>query len=560
MKLKKVKIGQLLIDKGLLTEAQLKVALNEQKTSGKKLGEVLVELGYIDEDTMLTAIAEQLGLEKITLNDIQVDSSLKKYMPENLARKFMAVPVKLEGNNLYIATNNPTNIFAIDEISRVTKKEITPYVIRNDELLSLLERLYGTEDKLFKTAEAVEKRILQSGKDSNFLENLAEDAPVVNLFDSIVGKAVNEGASDIHIEPDENKLRVRYRIDGILHEILSLNKVLHPALISRIKIMGDMDIAEKRVPQDGRFKLKHNFKDVDFRVSTLPTNYGEKAVLRILDRSKAMLNLDKIGIDDHNMKIYKSIIEKPYGIILISGPTGSGKTTTLYATLNVLNSIDKNIVTVEDPIEYNFKIINQVQVDEAAGVTFANTLRSILRQDPDIIMVGEIRDKDTAEISIQASLTGHLVLSTIHTNDAISGITRLIDMGIENFLVSTSVIGLVGQRLVRKICLHCAEEYTPTKELLTRIGYDENSDVRFSYGKGCDKCRNTGYSGRIGVYEVLKIESGLRELINKNASNDEILKYAKSKGFKTMYESGLEMAEKGITSLEEVLRVTTIAE
>ncbi len=558
MRLKKIRIGDFLIEKGLLNEAQLKVALNEQKKLGKKLGEVLVELGYIEEDVLLKVIAEQLNVKIITADDIEFTAELKKIIPQNIARRLNIIPIRVEGDTIHIATNDPTNIFAIDEIMRITGKEIETHIISKEDLLIAFEKIYGSEDRLFKIAEDVEKSILEIGNDEKFLESVGENSPAISLVDGIISKAVSEKASDIHIEPDEDNLRIRFRVDGLLHEVLLLNKILHPAIISRIKIMSNMNIAEKRVPQDGRFKVRINFKDIDFRVSTLPTNYGEKVVMRVLDRSKAMLELKNIGMDHHSLEAYQDIVKKPYGIVLISGPTGSGKTTTLYATLNQLNSIDKNIVTVEDPIEYNFKLINQVQVDETAEVTFASALRSILRQDPDIIMVGEIRDKETAEISIQASLTGHLVLSTIHTNDAISSVTRLVDMGIEPFLVSTSVIGLVGQRLVRKVCLNCATEYEPESELLKRIGYDENSGVKFVRGEGCQECHYTGYSGRIGIYEVLKVDSKIRELINKNASVDTIKEYAVQNGFRTMYQSGMALAKTGITTLEEVMRVTVI--
>jgi type IV pilus assembly protein PilB len=559
MRLKKIRLGDLLIEKGLLNEAQLKVALNEQKKHGKKLGETLVDLGYVDEDTLLEVVSEQLGITKISVNQIEFSEELKSIIPDNVARRLNVLPVKLDKNILHIATNDPTNVFNIDEVARITRKDLEISVISLDDYLKAFDKIYGSEDKLFKIAESVERSILEMGSDEKFLENVAENSPAVSLVDAIISKAVGEKASDIHIEPDEENLRIRFRVDGILHEVVILNRILHPAIISRIKIMSNMNIAEKRVPQDGRFKIKINFKDIDFRVSTLPTSYGEKIVMRVLDRSKAMLELKNIGMDNHSLEVYQSIVEKPYGIILISGPTGSGKTTTLYATLNQLNSIDKNIVTVEDPIEYNFKLINQVQVDEAAEVTFASALRSILRQDPDIIMVGEIRDKETAEISIQASLTGHLVLSTIHTNDAISSVTRLVDMGIEPFLVSTSVIGLIGQRLVRKVCSNCKTEYTPENELLDRIGYDLNSQIKFVRGEGCPECHYTGYSGRIGIYEVLKVDSKIRELINKNASIDIIKDYAINNGFRTMYQSGMLLAKAGITTLEEVMRVTVIS-
>lgn len=557
MKFKKVRLGELLIAKKLITEAQLKVALSEQGKNGKKLGQTLVELNYISEEDILRAVAEQLGITFETIENYTISHELKKLLPEQTSRKYKVIPLKGDSQSLTLATNDPVNIDMLDELSRVTRKNITSLLLTTNDLFYGMEKIYGTEDRLFKIASDVEKKISGNLGDESFLEGLSVDTPVVNLVEGLLLKAINEGASDIHIEPDEDKLRIRFRIDGILHEIIAINKTLHLPVISRLKILSNMNIAEKRVPQDGRFKIKANFKNVDFRVSTLPTYFGEKAVLRILDRSNVVLDLKSIGMDNHNLDIYDEIIEKPYGIILISGPTGSGKTTTLYATLAKLNSIEKNIITVEDPIEYNFKLINQVQVDESAELTFASALRSILRQDPDIIMVGEIRDKETAEIAIQASLTGHLVLSTIHTNDAVSGIVRLSDMGIEPFLVGSSIIGIVGQRLVRKVCMNCATEYDPPKEFLDRIGnIDEN--VKFVDGQGCEECHFTGYSGRIGIYEVLKINSKLRELIIKGANVEDIRNYAVQNGFRTMFESGLKLAEMGITTLEEVLRVTVI--
>ncbi|MGB9730619.1 MULTISPECIES: GspE/PulE family protein [Calditerrivibrio] len=553
---KKIRVGELLKEKNLITEAQLKVALNEQQTSGKKLGEVLQDLGYITEKQLLQVISEQLGTKILKASDVELNPDLKKIIPENIARKLKVVPIKIDDKRVYIATNDPANVTIYDELERMLRKEVYPFVVTKDDLLYLSEKVYGTEDRLYKTAEDVTKKLAATREDT--LENLAEDTPVINLVDGIIHKAVSDRASDIHIEPDEDKLRIRYRIDGVLIEVLGLNRSIHPAIVSRIKIMAGMNIAEKRIPQDGRFKILSGGRDVDFRVSTLPTNFGEKVVLRILDRSKALLELHNIGMDPHSLSVYESIVAKPYGIILISGPTGSGKTTTLYATLNKLNTPDKNIVTVEDPIEYNFRLINQVQTDETAGLTFANALRSILRQDPDIIMVGEIRDKETAEIAIQASLTGHLVLSTIHTNDAVSSVVRLVDMGIENFLVATSLIGVVGQRLVRKICEQCKQEYIPEAEMLERLKIKDNG-IKFYRGAGCPECKYTGYSGRIGIYEVLKIDGAIKQMITKGKSVEEIRNYALKNGFRSMFDGGFEIVKSGITTIEELLRVTVIS-
>ena len=540
--------------------AQLKVALEEQKKLNEKLGNVLIKLGYVDEETLLKTLADQWKLKVVKAEDIQINPELRTVLPENRAKKLQILPIKLENNDLHVATTDPTNLFALDEAARITGKNIIPNIISTEDFILVFSRLYGTGDKLYQLAKNIEEKILEIGADDKFLEKLAEDTPAIQLVDNIIYKAIKEKASDIHIEPDEDILRIRFRIDGILQEILTINKILYSPLISRVKILSNMNIAEKRIPQDGRFKVSFEEKEVDFRVSTLPTSYGEKVVLRVLDKSKELLDLTKLGIDQYNLKIYESIVEKPYGIILISGPTGSGKTTTLYATLNKLNSMEKNIITVEDPIEYKFKLINQVQVDEKADLTFANALRSILRQDPDIIMIGEIRDKETAEIAIQASLTGHLVLSTIHTNDAVSSVTRLIDMGIENFLVSSSVIGVGSQRLVRKICESCKVEYTPEKEVIERLGINTNniSDIKFFRGTGCNECSNSGYKGRISIFEVLKITKEVKEAINRNESIAAIKDIAIEQGFKPMFKNGMELALKGITTIEEIMRVTVI--
>ena len=559
MKLEKVRLGDLLIKKGLITEAQLKVALEEQKTLKMRLGDVLVKLGYVSEKDILQALAEQLNLKIITPNEVKVTPELRNIINENRARRLGILPVKIDGNFLHVATLDPTNIIALDEIARITNKELVVYLISKQDFFILLSRIYISEDKLQQIAKEIEDKIIKAGADEKFLEKLAEDTPAIQLVDNIINKAINEKASDIHIEPEEDLLRVRFRIDGILHEILNLNKILYSPIISRIKIISDLNIAEKRLPQDGRFKVNLKEKEIDFRVSTLPTIFGEKVVLRVLDKSEELLNLKNLGIDKYNFEIYKSIIDEPNGIILISGPTGSGKTTTLYATLNHLNSMDKNIITVEDPVEYKFKLINQVQVDEKTGLTFANALRSILRQDPDIIMIGEIRDKETAEIAIQASLTGHLVLSTIHTNDAISSVTRLIDMGVEPFLVSASIIGVASQRLVRKICENCKESIYFDKEFLKQLGFNaEEEDISLYWGKGCEICDGTGYKGRVPIFEVLKITQKLKDAISRKESVTVIRNIAISDGFRPMYNSGLELVKKGITTIEEIMRVTII--
>jgi type IV pilus assembly protein PilB len=555
----KFRLGDLLVKKGLITEVQLKVALEEQKIKNKRLGEILVDLGYIDEKKIIEVLADQLKIQAITAKDVKVTPDLQKIISESRALRLQILPIKIEENTLHVATTDPTNIIALDEIERITNKELVVYIVLKQDFLTLFSKIYSAEDNLYKIAKNIEDKILEAGADEKFLEKLAEETPAIKLVDNIIKKAITENASDVHIEAEEDILRIRFRIDGILHEILTLNKLLYAPILSRIKIISNLNIAEKRLPQDGRFKVSLKGREVDFRVSTLPTIFGEKVVLRVLDKSQDLLDLNKLGIDDYNFETYKSIIDKPTGIILISGPTGSGKTTTLYATLNYLNSIEKNIITVEDPVEYKFKLINQVQIEEKIGLTFAGALRSILRQDPDIVMIGEIRDKETAEIAIQASLTGHLVLSTIHTNDAVSSVTRLVDMGIEPFLVSASVVGVVSQRLVRRICDNCKESFIFDKDFLKEIELETEEDsIELYWGKGCEVCDGTGYRGRVALYEILKITRELKDVISRNETAATIKKIAISQGFKPMYNSGMELVKKGITTVEEVMRVTII--
>ena len=560
MNKEKFRLGDLLVQKGVITEVQLKVALEEQKVKNKRLGEVLVDLGYIDEKKLIDVLAEHFNIKVVKADEVKVTPELQHVIAESRALRLKILPIKVEEKILHIATTDPTNIIALDEIERTTNKELVIYLISKQDFLTLFSKIYSADDNLYKIAKNIEDKILEAGADEKFLEKLAEETPAIQLVDNIINKAISEKASDIHIEAEEDTLRIRFRVDGILHEVLTLNKVLYAPIISRIKIISNLNIAEKRLPQDGRFKVSLKGREVDFRVSTLPTIFGEKVVMRVLDKSKDLLDLNKLGIDPFNFEIYKSIIDKPNGIILISGPTGSGKTTTLYATLNYLNSMEKNIITVEDPVEYKFKLINQVQIDEKIGLTFAGALKSILRQDPDIVMIGEIRDRETAEIAIQASLTGHLVLSTIHTNDAVSSVTRLVDMGIEPFLVSASVIGVVSQRLVRKICDNCKESFVFDKEFLEDVGIDttEEETIELYWGRGCDVCDGTGYKGRVSIFEVLKITRDLKDVISKNETAATIRKIAISEGFKPMYNSGMELVKKGITTIEEVLRVTII--
>ncbi len=552
---RKMKLGEILLCKGYVTENQLMSALEEARAKKKKVGEVLVEMGYATEDAIAEALAEQYNIDRYHINEIDLTKSLYKIIPENIAKKYRVIPVKETDSTITVITDNPVNIFAIDELKRITRKDVKPAIVTQSELDTVYELVYGNNSEKFKDViKKVQEKITNSNSGDKTLRNLAEEVSVIDLVDGIVNDAIVSRASDIHIDPEEDVVRVRFRIDGILYDAAVLAKILHPVIVSRIKIMSGLDIAERRLPQDGKFRIKKGMKNINFRVSTLPTSHGEKTVLRILDRDKALLNMENLGMDEYNLSIYRKMLSNPHGIILISGPTGSGKTTTLYASINHLNTPGRNIITVEDPIEYDFRRINQVSVDETSGLTFANALRSILRQDPDIIMIGEIRDRETAEIAVQASLTGHLVLSTIHTNDAATTVTRLVEMGIDRYLVASSLIGVVAQRLVRKVCPHCKTEVKIPEDLANSLNLKGSTMFK---GKGCDKCRNTGYKGRIGVYEIISVDKDIRELIAENAPVDRIRDVAIEKGMRTMREYGAELVRQGITTVEEVLRVTS---
>jgi len=507
-----------------------------------------------------------------------------------VARRHQLIPLYKKDRTLTLAMVDPLNVFAVDDIRRLTGMEIEPVVSSETEIMKAIDRFYsmtGTmeeavrtfdvrrakpdrrtglnrrrgdmlvEDQFFIDAQGTE---LAFGEEGISLETIAEDAPVVKLVNTMIAQAVREGASDIHIEPDAEVLRIRYRVDGILREVMTPPRNLQAGVVSRIKIMANLDIAEKRVPQDGRIQMKVGAKDIDIRLSTLPTIFGEKLVMRLLDKSSVLLGLEELGPTTDILAKFEKMILRPYGLLLVTGPTGSGKTTTLYAALNRISSVERNVVTIEDPVEYQLKYINQVQVNTKAGVTFANGLRAILRQDPDVVMVGEIRDTETATIAVQAALTGHLVLSTLHTNDAAGAVARLLDMGAEPFLVASSLIGVMAQRLVRKVCVHCKGPFTPTPDLIKSLNLEKlmsgKREFRLVKGTGCQACRNTGYSGRIGIYELLPIDEAVRNLIVSKASSNTIRNQAVQAGFTGLRLHGLAAALKGLTTLEEVLRVT----
>jgi type IV pilus assembly protein PilB len=566
----KKSLGEYFVDLGLITHEQLKKAIQEARQKGERLEQTLMRTGVAKEEVLLQCMAHYFNLPYVDLDTYLIDEEVLKLVPEDLARRHTLIPLFKIGNTLTIAMDNPLNIHALDEIKSKTKTEVEIALSTEKKIKRAIELRYGGKSResafdqfAFKgraepSGEEVEYRKtydLQI-KDSNVP---MEGASVTQMFDLVMIQAIRDQASDIHFEPDEKELRVRFRIDGFLYEILTLPKALHPALTSRIKILAEMDIAETRLPQDGNFNVRMENRSFEIRVSTFPTIYGENVVLRLLDQTSPLLTLEELGFSDEMLQQYKQLLRKSNGMILVTGPTGSGKTTTLYASLNMINSLDKNIITIEDPVEYRLSLIRQTQVNPKAGITFATGLRSILRQDPDVIMVGEIRDLETSEIAIQASLTGHLVFSTLHTNNAPEAITRLLDIGVEPYLISSSLIGVLAQRLVRTICPQCKIPSPPDPELLREVGDLVNSlkeSPAFFRGKGCPFCKGSGYRGRIGIFELLLVNDRIRRLISEKASMEKIREVAReTAGLRSFREDGLLKVLRGITTREEVDRV-----
>ncbi|MCG2711372.1 MAG: Flp pilus assembly complex ATPase component TadA [Candidatus Omnitrophica bacterium] len=546
------RIGEILLEQGLINPHQLEEALQEQKTTGEKLGEVLTRKGWLAVEELNRSLALQMGVSTFDLANYIISPEVVKLIPQDTAIKYKLMPVFKVGNVLSVAMLNPGNVFIIDELQRITGCRIEAVLADEIPIRKAQDQYYGGAGTIQEIVSTIDRSKLKDA------EKLGEEAPIVKLVNLLIVEAVQSGASDIHIEPEEKFVNVRYRIDGILHKHMILPKDLQPAIISRFKIMSWMDIAEKRIPQDGRILKKIGNKDIDFRVSTCPTIHGENLVLRILDKGNMLAGLESLGFPERELKLLQKLIVKPYGILLVTGPTGSGKTTTLYSILQKINKEDINIMTVEDPVEYQFPQIRQVLVNQKAGLTFAAALRSFLRQDPNVIMVGEIRDLETAEIAVQAALTGHLVLSTLHTNDSPTAFTRLVEMGIEPFLVSSSLLGVLAQRLVRKVCSKCKEEYVPAPKLLQTLGLGENFDPnqKFARGKGCSLCSKSGYKGRIGIYELLKASAPIQELVLNRASADDIREMACKQGMRTLRETAIEKLLTGETTAEEVMRVT----
>ena len=559
----RLRLGELLVKKGLVSLEQIEEALKIQASTGKRLGDILVEKGYITRDVLEQVLEEYKAsaeADGIISKADEVDPSLAKLFPEKLARMFKVVPLKMEDGTLLVASPDVLDISTLDYIRFATGHNVKVILTTESFVESVIDRLYSPQldilKDVFEEADTDSLEVLQEEEQElTFGEDLAHEAPVIRLVNYIIADALSKRASDIHMEPYERRFRVRFRIDGVLYDQMDVPLRLKDAVVARVKIMSSLDIMERRVPQDGRIKVRVKGKEVDLRVSTVPTVFGEKVVMRLLEKSGLAFDLTQLGFDEDQLRIFVEATERPYGMVLITGPTGSGKTTTLYSALLRLNSSEVNIMTAEDPVEYNFEGINQVQIREEIGLTFATALRAFLRQDPDIILVGEIRDMETADIAIKAALTGHLVFSTLHTNDAPSTVTRLIDMGVEPFLVASSLNLVVAQRLVRKVCPSCRKEYKPPLSLLERLGLDGDGGV-FYKGEGCPACNETGYKGRMALYEVMPISKEIRALVVERVTADRIRSVALEEGMKTLREVGIEKAREGITTLEEVMRVT----
>lgn len=551
MAIVKKRLGDLLVENHVISHEQLQEALGEQSKSKRKLGDLLISQGYITEQQLIEVLEFQLGIPHVSLFKYQIDPAITQIIPESMAKRYQVLPFMKDGGKLMVAMADPLDYFAIEELRMTTGFKIEPAICTREELQRSIARHYGLRDSMNQMMVD-----LPSAEDIEETEITDEDSPIVRLVNQMIQQAVHLKASDIHVDPGENNLAIRYRIDGQLRTERHLPKQMQGFITARLKIMSKLNIAERRLPQDGRIKMQFDYKMVDIRVSTLPTIHGEKIVLRLLDLSTGVKPLEQLGFNGRNLQVFRDMIERPYGILLITGPTGSGKTTTLYSALNHLNVENVNIITVEDPVEYQLEGINQVHVNPAIGFTFAAGLRSILRQDPNIVMVGEIRDHETAEIAVRASLTGHLVLSTLHTNDAVSTITRLRDMEIQPYLIASSLVGVVAQRLVRRICPECKTAYTPSEQeqiLLSSHGFQADKLYR---GKGCGNCNRTGYRGRAAIHEVLCIDDEMRQRITGSASVDELREAAKRQGMTGLMEDGFEKVVQGVTTLQEVLRET----
>ncbi len=557
---KKIRIGELLVQSGIISEEQLMTALADQKKTGLKLGRQLIAEGFLDEDRLLNFLSEQLSIACVDLTSFDVDVEVAKVMSETHARRFRAIVLEDRTDHLVVGMADPTNIFALDEIERILKRRVQPAVVRESEIVRTIDLVYRKTEQISSIAEELDEELHSSAFDLSMLESKVEesDAPVVRLLKSIFEDAVQIGSSDIHIEPDESVLRIRQRVDGVLQEQVMKEKRIASALVLRLKLMSGLDISEKRLPQDGRFNIRVKNRSIDIRLSTMPVQHGESVVIRLLDQSEEHRNLDHIGMPAKMLARFRTLIHRPHGLVLVTGPTGSGKTTTLYAALAELNLPSSKIITVEDPVEYRIPRLNQVQVNPKIGLTFSSVLRASLRQDPDIVMVGEMRDQETAEIGMRAAMTGHLVFATLHTNDAPSTASRILDMGVEGFLVATALRAVIAQRLIRKVCTGCSEPYEPSRverEWIQSMAGSQAEGLTFKLGRGCPRCNSTGYRGRVGVYEFLEVSGDMAAALRKNDATAYATAAYRAPGYQALSYRALEYAARGVTSIEEVVRV-----
>jgi type IV pilus assembly protein PilB len=548
-------LGDILLEDGLVTQQQLFDAYDEHQRAGRALGRVLVDRGVVTESQLVAALAQQIGMRFVDLSDFPIDGAALASVPQSVCRRYNALPIGYDEGKLLVAMSDPANVFAIDDLRSITGVEVKPVVATKSDVTSAINRYHRADSDLDDLTMELEH---DEQEDISGLKEVVEEAPIVKFVNLLITQAINDRASDIHLEPSERDLRVRFRIDGVLHEIMRSPKNIQSGVISRLKIMADINIAERRIPQDGRLSVTVTGKKIDLRVATLPTVWGEKVVMRVLDNSTAMLRLSDLGFSQGNYDRYSVSFTKPYGMILVTGPTGSGKSTTLYATLNIVSRPEINVITVEDPVEYRIPGINQVQTNVKAGLTFASALRSILRSDPDVVLIGEVRDHETAQIAIEAALTGHLVLTTLHTNDAPSAVTRLVEMGIEPFLVGSALDAVLAQRLARKLCEKCKEAYVPEPEVLksARFPWNDGDPLPTIYRPvGCSTCAKTGYRGRLALHEVMTVSEEIERMAVERASAVDIQKVAVEQGMLSLRLDGMEKVVAGVTALEEILRV-----
>ncbi len=556
------RLGDILINRGLLTEEQSNEAVALQATSGMRIGQIVIDKGWVSESDLLTALGIQLGMPVVHLRTGVFDPSVSALLPRNVARRLCVYGLFRVRGQIFVATPTPQALPALEEIRERTGLRARPVLARRDDVMRMVEEAQdssGLDTELLAQVDDDFAVVENTGPDDyTTIDEVASASPVINLVNSIIQRSIRDGASDIHIEPSQSRSRVRYRIDGVLYQYKTLRMELHPSLVSRLKVMANLDIAERRLPQDGRIQVTTQGRSVDLRFSSLPGMHGEKVVLRILDKRNAILDVDRLGMSTANLDTFKQLLTRSHGLVLVTGPTGSGKTTSLYAALNHLNSIEKNIVTIEDPVEYQLDVINQNQVRPAVGLGFARILKHVLRQDPDIVMVGEIREHETAQIAVQAALTGHLVLSTLHTNDAIGALTRMNDMGVEPYLLSSALVGVVAQRLVRGICPACKTSSLAPPALIEKFGWQDEKPIHLSRGRGCTECYDSGFRGRVGIHEVLATDEDLQQLMLTNPSRDELTQYMAQRGMRRLLDDGIDRVRDQLTTLEEVNRVVSI--